>query len=177
LYGKTPLALVHGRERIYFEHFWNDSAADRTHSAPGRDRRIYTKAYAHRGGLRAGFEYLRTFEKDAEDFAGSAKKPLQMPMLALTGEKDAGDFLIQQGRLVAKHVEGSSKKHPIKPSLNSGSFWEAKRNRSARAAFLRLLEHRRVESNHRACPFAVSDPLSFSLIIVVEKLVDTQDRQ
>src|SRR5438132_8098464 len=23
-YGKTPLALVHGRERIYFEHFWND---------------------------------------------------------------------------------------------------------------------------------------------------------
>jgi pimeloyl-ACP methyl ester carboxylesterase len=107
LYGKTPLALVHGRERIYFEHFWNDSAADRTHSASGRDRRIYTKAYAHRGGLRAGFEYLRTFEKDAEDFAGSAKKPLQMPMLALTGEKDAGDFLIQQGRLVAKHVEGA----------------------------------------------------------------------
>src|SRR5580704_15127665 len=27
-YGKTPLALVHGRERIYFEHFWNDFAAD-----------------------------------------------------------------------------------------------------------------------------------------------------
>jgi pimeloyl-ACP methyl ester carboxylesterase len=24
-YGKTPLALVDGRERIYFEHFWNDS--------------------------------------------------------------------------------------------------------------------------------------------------------
>src|SRR5262249_3508867 len=23
-YGKTPLALVEGRERIYFEHFWND---------------------------------------------------------------------------------------------------------------------------------------------------------
>ena len=28
-YGKTPLALVEGRERIYFEHFWNDFAADR----------------------------------------------------------------------------------------------------------------------------------------------------
>ena len=27
-YGKTPLALVDGRERIYFEHFWNDFAAD-----------------------------------------------------------------------------------------------------------------------------------------------------
>jgi pimeloyl-ACP methyl ester carboxylesterase len=23
-YGETPLALVNGRERIYFEHFWND---------------------------------------------------------------------------------------------------------------------------------------------------------
>ncbi len=27
-YGKTPLALVHGRERIYFEHFWNDCCRD-----------------------------------------------------------------------------------------------------------------------------------------------------
>src|ERR1043166_5804967 len=24
-YGVTPLKLVAGRERIYFEHFWNDS--------------------------------------------------------------------------------------------------------------------------------------------------------
>mgnify|MGYP003693893201 CR=1 FL=1 len=29
-YGPTPLALVKGRERIYFEHFWNDFAADGT---------------------------------------------------------------------------------------------------------------------------------------------------
>ena len=29
-YGPTPLALVKGRERIYFEHFWNDFAADKT---------------------------------------------------------------------------------------------------------------------------------------------------
>ena len=34
-YGKTPLALVHGRERIYFEHFWNDFAANPAHSVPG----------------------------------------------------------------------------------------------------------------------------------------------
>jgi pimeloyl-ACP methyl ester carboxylesterase len=105
-YGKTPLALVHGRERIYFEHFWNDFAADPAHSVPERDRRIYAKAYARRGGMRAGFEYFRAFEKDAEDFARFAKKPLPMPMLVLTGEKASGDFLIQQGRLVAKNVEG-----------------------------------------------------------------------
>lgn len=105
-YGKTPLALVHGRERIYFEHFWNDFAADPAHSVPEGDRRIYAKAYARRGGMRAGFEYFRAFEKDAEDFARFAKRPLKMPMLVLTGEKASGEFLIQQGRLVAKNVEG-----------------------------------------------------------------------
>src|ERR1700722_16500788 len=56
-YGKTPLALVKGRERIYFEHFWNDFAADPTHSVPERDRQIYAAAYAQPDHMRAGFEY------------------------------------------------------------------------------------------------------------------------
>ena len=42
-YGETPLALVKGRERIYFEHFWNDFAADRTKSVPEADRRLYAR--------------------------------------------------------------------------------------------------------------------------------------
>lgn len=105
-YGRTPLALVKGRERIYFEHFWNDFAADPRHSVPERDRRIYAKAYARPGGMRAGFEYFRAFEKDAEDFTRLAKTKLQMPMLVLTGEKASGEFLIQQGKLVARNVEG-----------------------------------------------------------------------
>lgn len=105
-YGKTPLALVHGRERIYFEHFWNDFAADAKHSVPERDRQIYAKAYARPGGMRAGFEYFRAFEQDAKDFAEFAKEPLPMPMLVLTGGKASGEFLIQQGRLVANNVEG-----------------------------------------------------------------------
>jgi pimeloyl-ACP methyl ester carboxylesterase len=105
-YGKTPLALVHGRERIYFEHFWNDFAADPKHSVPERDRRIYAKAYARPGGMRAGFEYFHAFEQDAKEFARFAQTPLPMPMLVLTGEKASGDFLIQQGWLVATNVEG-----------------------------------------------------------------------
>jgi pimeloyl-ACP methyl ester carboxylesterase len=105
-YGKTPLALVHGRERIYFEHFWNDFAANPAHSVPERDRRFYAKAYARPGGMRAGFEYFRAFEKDAEEFARFAQKPLPMPMLVLTGEKASGEFLIEQGRLVATNVKG-----------------------------------------------------------------------
>jgi pimeloyl-ACP methyl ester carboxylesterase len=105
-YGKTPLALVHGRERIYFEHFWNDFAADPAHSVPERDRRLYAKAYGRPGGMRSGFEYFRAFEQDANDFARFVQTPLTMPMLVLTGEKASGDFLIQQGRQVATNVEG-----------------------------------------------------------------------
>src|SRR2546428_13512689 len=33
-YGEVPLALVQGRERHYFEHFWYDFAADPEHSGP-----------------------------------------------------------------------------------------------------------------------------------------------
>ena len=105
-YGETPLALVAGRERIYLEHFWNDFAADRTRSVPEADRQFYAAAYAQPGHMRAGFEYFRAFEQDAEDFARFAKTPLQMPMLVLTGEKASGELLIQQGRLVATNVEG-----------------------------------------------------------------------
>src|SRR5437762_7483893 len=105
-YGDVPLALVKGRERTYFEHFWNDFAADPKHSVSEGDRRHYAKAYAQPGGMRAGFEYFRNFEQDAKDFAELGKTKLSMPLLVLTGEKASGEFLIQQGRLVATHVEG-----------------------------------------------------------------------
>jgi pimeloyl-ACP methyl ester carboxylesterase len=105
-YGKTPLALVKGRERTYLEHFWNDFAADPAHSLSEADRRLYAKAYAQKGAMPAGFEVFRAFAKDAVDFERYAKTPLPMPMLVLTGEKASGEFLIYQGRLVATNVEG-----------------------------------------------------------------------
>src|SRR5258707_8384016 len=105
-YGEVPLALVKGRERIYFEHFWNDFAADPKHSVSEDDRKIYAKAYAQPGGMRAGFEYFRNFEQDAKDFAELGKSPLSMPVLVLTGEKASGNFLIEQARLVATNVQG-----------------------------------------------------------------------
>jgi pimeloyl-ACP methyl ester carboxylesterase len=106
-YGKTPLALVAGRERIYLEHFWNDFAADAAHSVSETDRQLYAAAYAQPGAMQAGFEVFRAFEGDAKDFAAFAKTKLKMPMLVLTGEKASGEFLIAQGRLVADNVEGA----------------------------------------------------------------------
>ena len=105
-YGETPLKLVAGRERIYFEHFWNDFAADPKHSVPEADRRFYSRSYAQRGAMRAGFEVFRNFEQDAKDFAQFAETKLTMPMLVLTGEKASGEFLIEQARLADTNVEG-----------------------------------------------------------------------
>jgi len=105
-YGPTPLALVSGRERIYFEHFWNDFAADKTRSVPEADRRFYAKQYAKPGHMKAGMEYFRNFEQDAAQFAELSKTPLPMPMLVLAGEKASGDVLITQARLVATNVDG-----------------------------------------------------------------------
>jgi pimeloyl-ACP methyl ester carboxylesterase len=105
-HGEVPLALVQGRERIYFEHFWNDFAADPKRSVPEADRQVYAAAYAQPGGMRAGFEYFRSFERDAEDFAQLARTRLAMPMLVLTGEKASGEFLIEQAKLVASDVRG-----------------------------------------------------------------------
>jgi pimeloyl-ACP methyl ester carboxylesterase len=105
-YGKTPLALVTGRERIYLEHFWNDFAADPKKSVPEKDREFYAKAYAQPGHMAAGMEVFRAFPKDADDFAAFAKTRLTMPILVLSGEKAGGPFLIEQGKMVATNVEG-----------------------------------------------------------------------
>ncbi|MEO8755880.1 MAG: alpha/beta hydrolase [Casimicrobiaceae bacterium] len=103
-YGATPEALVKGRERIFFEHFWNDFAADRTRSIPEADRRAYTLAYAGPGRMAAGFAYFKSFPKTAEDFAVLAKNKLPFPVLALGGDKANGVALGEQVKLIAPEV-------------------------------------------------------------------------
>ena len=105
-YGKTPLALVTGRERVYLEHFWNDFAADPQKSISEKDREFFAKAYAQPGHMAAGMEVFRAFPRDAEDFAAYSRTRLTMPMLVLSGEKAGGSFLIEQGKMVATAVEG-----------------------------------------------------------------------
>ena len=102
--GPTPEALVEGRERTYFEHFWNNFAADKTRSIPEADREKYAAAYARPGRMHAGWEYFVSFQQAAADFAVLARKKLPMPVLAIGGEKANGDVLGQQMRLVASDV-------------------------------------------------------------------------
>lgn len=102
--GPTPEALVQGRERIYFEHFWNNFAADKNHSIPEADRVAYTAAYARPGRMHAGWEYFVSFQQAARDFAQLSQTRLTMPVLAIGGEKANGDVLARQMKLVASDV-------------------------------------------------------------------------
>ena len=102
--GPTPEALVHGRERIYFEHFWYDFAADKTHSIPEVDRQAYAAAYARPGRMRAGWEYFVSFQKAAKDFAVFARTKLTMPILSVGGEKANGEALGEQAKLIGSNV-------------------------------------------------------------------------
>ena len=102
--GPTPEALVQGRERMYFEHYWNNFAADKTRSLSEADRKAYAAAYARPGRMRGGWAYFVSFPQAAKDFAQLSQTKLTMPVLAIGGEKSLGEFLGQQMKLVASDV-------------------------------------------------------------------------
>lgn len=89
-HGYTPEQLVQGRERIYFEHYWNDFAADKNHSLPEADRAAYAEIYSRPGRMAAGWSYFSAFPRTATDFAELSKAKLPMPVLAIGGEKANG---------------------------------------------------------------------------------------
>src|SRR5712664_499024 len=103
-HGPTPEALVQGRERLFFEYFWNDLAADKTRSIPEADRKAYTAAYSRPGRMRAGWAYFVSFQQAAKDFAQLSQTKLTMPVLVIGGEKSLGDALGQQMKLLATDV-------------------------------------------------------------------------
>ena len=104
-YGATPEALVKGRERTYFGFFWNDLAADKTHSLPTADREAYIAAYSQPGRMAAAWQYFAGFPKTAEEFAELAKTKLTMPVLTIGGDKSLGLALGEQGKAVANDVQ------------------------------------------------------------------------
>jgi len=103
--GPTPEALVRGHERIYFEHFWNDFAADKNRSLSEADRAGYTAAYSRPGRMRAGWAYFVSFMQAAKDFEQLSRTKLTMPVLAIGGEKANGDVLGQQAHAVASDAK------------------------------------------------------------------------
>ena len=102
--GEYPEKLVKGRERTYFEYFWNVLAADKTHSVPEADRKAYTAAYSRPGRMHAGWVYFVSWPQLAKDFAQLSQTKLTMPVLSIGGEKSLGNELEAQMKLVATDV-------------------------------------------------------------------------
>jgi pimeloyl-ACP methyl ester carboxylesterase len=102
--GPTPEALVKGRERTYFEHYWNDFAANKAHSISETDRAAYAAAYARPGRMRAGWQYFVSFIQAAKDFEELSTTKLTMPVLAIGGAKANGEILGEQMKIVASNA-------------------------------------------------------------------------
>jgi len=102
--GPTPEALVRGRERIYFDYFWNSFAADKNRSLPPADRLAYVTAYSRPGRMHAGWAYFANWPQTAKDFAQLSQTKLAMPVLSIGGAKANGEALGQQAKLVATNA-------------------------------------------------------------------------
>ena len=102
--GEYPEKLVQGRERIYFEYFWNVLAADKRRSIPEPDREAYTEAYSKPGRMRAAWAYFASWPQLAKDFAQLSQRKLTMPVLSIGGDKSLGNELSAQMKLVADNV-------------------------------------------------------------------------
>ncbi|HEY3011439.1 MAG TPA: alpha/beta hydrolase [Gemmatimonadales bacterium] len=104
-WGPDAERLVAGRERIYLDRFWNEFSAD-PKKFPEADRRHYARLYARPGAMHAGFEQFKAFDQDAIDNkAFVAQGKLQMPVLAVGGEKSFGLEMAVVMRSAATNVE------------------------------------------------------------------------
>ncbi len=101
--GKDALRLVHGRERIYLDRFWNDFAGDANKIDEGT-RAHYAKLYARPGAMKAAFAQFQSIRKDTEDNAELVKTKLTMPVLAVGAEKSFGANQAAQMRHAASNV-------------------------------------------------------------------------
>jgi pimeloyl-ACP methyl ester carboxylesterase len=103
--GPDMERLVAGRERIYLDRFWNEFSATPSRFSEAA-RRHYAKLYARPGAMHAGFAQFAAFDQDAIDnkaFLAAGK--LEMPVLALGGEKSFGLTMAAIMRFAATNVE------------------------------------------------------------------------
>jgi pimeloyl-ACP methyl ester carboxylesterase len=132
-HGPTPLALVAGRENIYFSYFWNDLAADKNRSLSPESRREYIAAYSRPGRMAAGWAYFASFPKTAVDFAELARTQLTIPVISIGGDKSLGVALGVQATLVAPHAT-------VVVIKNAGHWIMEEQPTATMAALTRFLE-------------------------------------
>ncbi|MFJ9451578.1 alpha/beta fold hydrolase [Herbaspirillum sp. NPDC101397] len=105
--GPDMERLVKGRERIYLDRFWNEFSAN-PKNFDEASRRHYAKFYALPGAMHSGFAQFAAFDQDAIDNkVYLAKGPLQMPVLAVGGEKSFGTTMATVTQFAASNVTGA----------------------------------------------------------------------
>ncbi len=113
-----PERLVAGREREYFDYFYDLLSAHPSRIS-GEARADYVAAYGTPTALSAGFNWYRAFAADAQANAEAAHgTPVTTPVLYLRGERESGRL--------ADYVEGlmAAGLANVRPGLvpNSGHF-------------------------------------------------------
>jgi len=102
--GPDMERLVAGRERIYLDRFWNEFSATPAHFTEAA-REHYAKLYALPGAMHSGFAQFAAFDQDVIDNkAFLAKGKLNMPVLAVGGEKSFGPQMATIMRFAAADV-------------------------------------------------------------------------
>jgi pimeloyl-ACP methyl ester carboxylesterase len=102
--GPDMERLVAGRERIYLDRFWNEFSASRDRFSEAA-RVHYAALYAQPGAMHSGFAQFAAFDQDAIDNrAFLAHGRLEMPVLALGGEKSFGPMMATVMRAGATNV-------------------------------------------------------------------------
>lgn len=101
-----PEILTKGKERELLNWLFDNKAVHPERITKElRDR--YVSCYESEGGMSRGFAYYRAVATSAEQNRGFAEKgKLQMPVLALGGEKAAGKMLIDTVSPLAVDVKG-----------------------------------------------------------------------
>ncbi|WP_199707678.1 alpha/beta fold hydrolase [Teichococcus wenyumeiae] len=103
--GPDMERLVAGRERIYLDRFWNEFSADPAKFSEAA-RAHYAELYALPGAMHSGFAQFAAFDQDAIDnrtWLGTGAR-LQMPLLALGGEKSFGATMAEVMRAASTDV-------------------------------------------------------------------------
>jgi pimeloyl-ACP methyl ester carboxylesterase len=104
-HGMYPEQLVQGRERIFFDSLWDGFSAH-PGSFPEAAKVQYVSEYSRPGRMAAGWNYFKSMPQDSLDNKELSKTKLQMPVLAMGGEKSLGQTLVDSVKTAAVSVQG-----------------------------------------------------------------------
>ncbi len=107
-FTQTDVAVqfIAGKEReLLAWYFWHWSA--NPDAVDQADFEVYVRQLQKPGALRGGFSHFASVFEDTEIFKSYSGRTLEIPLLALGGERGAGVFVEQAARQLASQVDGA----------------------------------------------------------------------